>query len=269
LLGTAAVTGALVLAGAGMSSAQSSSLPTISLTTGSSGIAVSGTLQSGAVNLVLSSTTGKASEPTVVRLNAGVSVADIIAALPSIQDPNDVTPYGAIVVDAEAPKKGSTTLQTVLQPGTYFVLDTAGNPAKGARGSFTIAASASPAALPKADATIRAIEFGFKAPKKLKAGSTVRVENDGWLVHMVAGLGVKNKQAARRLNAALVAGKNRAAQKLATGFVSFLDPASHGALQQFKLTAKPGYYVLACFMTTQDGREHTRLGMVKTIRVTR
>jgi hypothetical protein len=33
--------------------------------------------------------------------------------------------------------------------------------------------------------------------------------------------------------------------------------------------AAPAYYVLACFMDTQDGREHTVLGMEKVIRVVR
>ena len=46
-----------------------------------------------------------------------------------------------------------------------------------------------------------------------------------------------------------------------------MDPASPGALQQSKLHAKPGYYVEACFMDTQDGREHTQLGMERIVRV--
>jgi hypothetical protein len=33
------------------------------------------------------------------------------------------------------------------------------------------------------------------------------------------------------------------------------------------LHAKPGYYVEVCHMDTQDGREHTRLGMERLIRV--
>ena len=63
------------------------------------------------------------------------------------------------------------------------------------------------------------------------------------------------------------AGKDSKAQKLATGFASFMGPASHGAVQQLTLSAKPGIYVLACFMDTQDHREHVQLGMLKTIRI--
>ena len=38
-------------------------------------------------------------------------------------------------------------------------------------------------------------------------------------------------------------------------------------MQQQVLNAKPGYYVQACFMDTQDGREHTQLGMERVIRI--
>ena len=40
-----------------------------------------------------------------------------------------------------------------------------------------------------------------------------------------------------------------------------------GGMHQQVLNVKPGIYVLACFMSTQDGREHTALGMERTISV--
>ncbi len=40
-------------------------------------------------------------------------------------------------------------------------------------------------------------------------------------------------------------------------------------MQQQVLHAKPGYYVEACFMDTIDGREHTRLGMERLVKVVR
>jgi hypothetical protein len=38
-------------------------------------------------------------------------------------------------------------------------------------------------------------------------------------------------------------------------------------MQQEVLNANPGYYVQACFMDTQDGREHTVLGMERVIQI--
>ena len=69
------------------------------------------------------------------------------------------------------------------------------------------------------------------------------------------------------MTALLQAGKDNQAQKLATAFVPFAGPISPGGLEQSKLQAKPGLYVLVCFMDTQDGREHTQLGMERTIRI--
>ena len=46
-----------------------------------------------------------------------------------------------------------------------------------------------------------------------------------------------------------------------------MGPASPGGMQQQVLNAKPGLYVEACFMDTQDRREHTRLGMTRLVRI--
>jgi hypothetical protein len=68
--------------------------------------------------------------------------------------------------------------------------------------------------------------------------------------------------------ALLRAGKDGKAMKLASRhFLSLAGPISPGGIQQAVLNAKPGYYVEACFMDTQDGREHTQLGMMRLIRV--
>jgi hypothetical protein len=84
---------------------------------------------------------------------------------------------------------------------------------------------------------------------------------------MIFGVRVKSAAAAKRVSLALRAGKDNLAQKLAKGFVNFAGALSSGAVQQEVLKTTPGIYVLVCFMDTQDGREHTRLGMLKTIRV--
>jgi hypothetical protein len=54
---------------------------------------------------------------------------------------------------------------------------------------------------------------------------------------------------------------------LATGFVSCPEPASRGALQQEKVSARSGHWVLACFMERQDGRDHAQLGMERIIHI--
>jgi hypothetical protein len=270
--GVLAVTGALVLAGGAGAAGSASSLPTLNIAlTGTTGVSVSGSEVSGAVNVV-STFTGKApggpnsNGPTwgLVRLDPGVTVAQAVTAVASHHgDINALTPYGSLFADNSA---GSPT-QTVLTPGNWVALNITGNGQPGLA-PFTVTQSASPAALPRAAATETAIEFTFRGPTVLHDGTIVRAQNGGYLVHMVIGIGVKNAATGREVMALLRAGKDGKAQKLAgRNFLNLAGPISPGGMQQAVLNAKPGYYVEACFMDTQDGREHTQLGMMRLIRV--
>jgi hypothetical protein len=108
------------------------------------------------------------------------------------------------------------------------------------RSHFKVLASKAPAALPAPAAVERTIEFGFKGPKTLHDGELVAFENEGFLVHMDLAFPVKSMKAAKT-----------AVRDLQT------------------ITAKPGIYVQVCFMQTQDGRDHTRLGMERIIKITK
>jgi hypothetical protein len=84
---------------------------------------------------------------------------------------------------------------------------------------------------------------------------------------MISAVRVTNAFVARKAMKFLKAGKDKKAQKLAKGFVDFMGPSAHGAVQQKTVDAAPGTYVLVCFMSTQDGREHTRLGMLRMLTI--
>jgi hypothetical protein len=270
--GALAVTGALVLASGAGAAGGAGSLPTLNIAlTGTTGVSVSGSEVSGAVNVV-STFSGQApsgpnsNSPTwgLVRLNPGVSVAQAVAAVQSHHgDTNALTPYGSLFADNSA----GVPTQTLLTPGNYVALNITGNGNPGLA-PFTVTQSTSPAALPTAAATETAIEFAFHGPTVLHDGTIVRAQNGGYLVHMVIGIGVKNAATGREVMALLRAGKDGKAQKLASrNFLSLAGPISPGGMQQAVLNAKPGYYVEACFMDTLDGREHTQLGMERLIRV--
>ncbi|MGN6867198.1 MAG: hypothetical protein ACTHMY_02220 [Solirubrobacteraceae bacterium] len=268
--GALAVTGALVLAGA--AGAAGNSLPTLNVAlTGKTGVSVSGSEVSGAVN-VASTFTGKGGPGSfaLVRLNPNLppqtAVQQGFAAVQSAHgDENALTATGSLVVaSAQAPG----TIQTVLQPGTYLALNVTSMGQPGFT-MFTVTQSGSPASLPAASATQTAIEFGFRGPATLHNGTVVRAQNGGFLVHMIDLLGVKSKAAGRVALAGLKAGKGQKFfRPLSNGvFLSLLDPASPGAMQQTVLKAKPGWYVEACFMDTQDGREHVQVGMERLVRI--
>jgi hypothetical protein len=171
------------------------------------------------------------------------------------------------VTDAAAPK-GTSTIQAKLQSGQYVAFDSArGNPAKWPFTTFTISAAAHPAHLPTPAAEIAAIEFGFRGPGTLHDGALVRFANHGFLVHMIVFATARNATNARRLARALKDGRNRRANRLATGQGTFAGPLSHGSFQQLVIRNHPGYYVVACFMQTQDGRDHVLLGMERVIHI--
>jgi hypothetical protein len=257
---------------AGLSSAQGATLPTLNLSLTKTSVAVSGSTVSGAVNVVVTAAKGlKEPSPVLVRLNPGKTVADLEAIVNSkaISDPNNVSKVGAIVFDAEGTPGGTSEAQTELQPGSYVALNVEGeNPKNPPHTAFTVTASPAPAAMPAAAATLKTIEFGFKGPSTIKVGEVVRFENEGFLVHMDIGFPMKSKKAAMKGLADFKTGKEKAIFKLVAGEpIQFFGPLSNGAFQQETITAKPGWYLEACFMDTQDGRQHTALGMERMLHI--
>ncbi|HXP98893.1 MAG TPA: hypothetical protein VN845_02365 [Solirubrobacteraceae bacterium] len=247
-----------------------SALPTLSLTITNSSIAVSGATQSGAVNVVSSATGVKEADVILFLLKPGATFDEVEAAIQKAHgDTNATSKYGSIVFNAEVSPGQSSEAQTYLQPGQYVAV-LPGGEGKGSRAHalFTVTAAASPVPLPTPEATIRSIEFGFKGPSLLHDGELVRFENEGYLVHMDVAAPVKNMKAARQAVKDVLAGKEKAFEKLIAGPpVGFTGPVSHEAFQQETITAKPGIYVELCFMDTQDGRSHTQLGMERIIRI--
>jgi hypothetical protein len=250
--------------------ASGSTLPIVTIAITKTTATVGGSLQSGAVNIVSTDKEAKETAVILFRLNPGVTLAEVEAFSKSKaeQDPNNAQEFGSIVFDVEDNPGATTEAQTQLQAGQYVVLTAAGEGRATIRASFDVTESASPAALPKPAATERSIEFGFRGPKTLKDGELVRFENEGFLVHMDVAFPVKSISAAKAVVQALLTGKEKGLEKLVAGPpVTFAGPLSHHASQQAMITAKPGIYVQACFMDTQDGRSHTTLGMERIIKI--
>jgi hypothetical protein len=269
-----AVTSSALLAAGAMidtgSAVASSTLPTLSLTLTKSSITVTGATQSGAVNVVSTATGVKEANVILFLLKPGATFEETEAAVQKDHgDTNVTSKYGSLVFDAEVVPGKSSEAQTYLQPGQYVALIPGGE-GKGSKAHalFTVTAAASPVALPTPEATIRSIEFGFRGPRTLHDGELVRFENEGFLVHMDVAAPVKNMKAAKQVVKDLLAGKEKAFEKLIAGPpAGFAGPLSHEAFQQETITAKPGIYVEVCFMDTQDGRSHTQLGMERIIHI--
>jgi hypothetical protein len=243
-------------------------LPQLNVTLTGKSVAVSGQEVSGGVDVVINTSGEQFGSPTFVLLNPGLTAAQAFAIVHNPNDLNVIRKVGAIVFDALAPK-GTTHVQTVLQPGNYIALDTA--PAQRGSGqpintTFTVTQSAQPAALPAPGATETAVEFGFRGPGTLHTGEVVRWANDGYLVHMLDILRTTPKFPAAKIVKLLRSGNGRAIP-FSLNMPAGAGPISWQAFQQQQLTIPPGKYVLACFMQTEDGRDHTMLGMERIIKV--
>jgi hypothetical protein len=270
LTGAAGLVAAASLVAAG--SVQASTLPTLSIAITPSSATVSGSLESGGVNVAVTDTGVKEGAVVVALLKPGVSVAEAEAFQKEKKakgDLNNVSKLASIVFDVEANPGPKSEIQAKLEPGKYIVLVAQGEKGQATlRTSFTVTAAKSPATLPTPQATIRAIEFGFRGPSILHDGELVAFENEGFLVHMDIAFPVRSNKAAKQAIKLLLAGNEKGLGKLISGPpVTFTGPVSSGAYQQQTITAKPGIYVQACFMNTQDGREHTRLGMERIIKI--
>jgi hypothetical protein len=253
--------------------AQAASLPTISIAATPTTATVTGPLESGGANVVSTATGVKEGSLVLFLLKPGTTVAEAEAFIREGKvkgDPNNASVLGSIVFDAEVASGQRGEAQTNLAPGQYLVLLAVGEAEAKLISTFKVAPAKAPAALPAPEATVRSIEFGFRGPRTLHDGELVRFENEGFVVHMDFAFPVKNMTAAKQAVKDLLAGKEKAVEKLISGPpVGFAGPLSHGAYQQETITAKPGIYVQVCFMETQDGRDHTRLGMERIIKITK
>ena len=263
--------GCLALSASASAATSASTLPTLTLSLTKTSITVGGTTQSGAVNVVSSGTGVKEGLAILFALKPGVTVEEVETALKggAGKDPNRADKYGSIVFDSEVSGSGKNEAQTVLAPGNYVALGGEGEGGPKIKSpEFTVTAAASPATLPTPEATVKSIEFGFTGPTTLHDGEVVRFENEGFLVHMDIAFPVKSKSDAKKVVHDLLSGHEKGLEKLAAGApFGFAGPLSHEAFMQETITAKPGWYVQACFMETQDGRDHTRLGMERIYKI--
>jgi len=245
----------------------SGGLPVMTVSMNGKAISVGGTLKSGAERVVFKVTGEAAGGPGFARLDPGATLSQLFAALPAAaQDPNNLYGIAQIVMSTEA-DKGTSSVYLDLKPGTYIALDLAAAAKTPPLTVFTIRPSDHPAALPKLGATISTREFGFIGASKSYDGQTVQWGNAGFLVHMIQGIEAPNLAAAKKIAADLKAGNDNAAAALATGGYGWVSALSHGQSFESVVAQKPGYWVIACFMDTQDGREHTTLGMEKVIQI--
>jgi hypothetical protein len=243
-------------------------LPVLGISEVNKTVTVTGTPQSGATELDFT-TDLKAKRLEsgttlgLIHLNPGVTPEQFSAGIKA--DGSNLDQFGSLDSTQDVSKGEVIKIQTVLKPGQYVVADLNASPKSNLHTVVNVAQSAAPATLPPADAVIRMKDYRFTGPSAIKRGELLRVENTGKEQHMAVAIKVKNRKAAKQVEALLRKGKDRQVEKGIKVVGSLQDDVSPGAVNQGVLTMPKGTWVLACFMTTKKGVEHTRLGMERTL----
>lgn len=242
-------------------------LPVLTFKTNGKSITIGGNQGSGAHRVVFSVSHENQASVGFARLDPDVTLAQfykVFNAMGPNGDPNQLYGIAQIATFTQA-NTGKSSVFSYLRPGTYVAVDLTQN--MPATRPFFIYPSSHPAPLPVPGATVASREFGFTGATKLHDGEIVKWANNGFLVHMTFGIRAKSLAGADKIAALLKAGKDNAAQSLATAVYGWVGALSHGESFESVVTQSPGYWVIACFMDTQDGREHTTLGMEKVIQI--
>jgi hypothetical protein len=263
---TPSVSGMTRMGGASATARPAAALPVMTFKMNGKSVSVGGALKSGAVRILFTVTREATGAPGLVRIDNGVSLSQFFKGFAAAgQDPNNLYGVGQIVMSTQA-NKGTSSAYVNLTPGTYVALDLSGS-GQPPFTVFHVTKAAHPAALPRPGATISSIEFGFRGATVLHKGEMVRWANSGFLVHMIFGAQAPNLATAKKIAALLKAGNDNAAQALAIGSFGWVGALSHGESFQSVISQPAGFWVIACFMDTQDHREHTVLGMEKVIQI--
>jgi hypothetical protein len=206
----------------------------------------------------------------LIKLDDGKTADDYVAALKAGGPPPR---WASLAGGPNPPEPGSSTSATVeLEPGSYamicFVPGADGVPHlfKGMVHPFKVTGTA-PAAVaePKADLTVKLVDFDFQLSAPLTAGKhTIRVENAGSQPHEIALIRLEPGKTPADIGAWAEKPVGPLPGTLEGG-VSGIMPGAHAWAE---VDLPPGDYALMCFFPdATDGKPHFVHGMAKVVHV--
>lgn len=220
------------------------------------------TIPSGPTRIELVNHGGDLHHAQLVRLEEGKTLADLAAF------PHDAPPPPWVVMlggpGAVAPGDSSTVIES-LTPGNYAVLcfipgpDNVPHVAKGMAAAFTVTSSANGASMPKAETTVKLVDFAFVPSRPLHAGrQLVRVVNDAVQPHEFVIFKLLPGKTAADLHGWQMSLQGPPPAELLGGTVGLW----HGSEALVDVTLAPGDYVFTCFIPdAKDGKPHFMHGM--------
>lgn len=263
-----AITAALAVtalgAGAAVVGAQEAP-PNVAVTLGAKSMTVKGAeaLRSGPTRFAFKPAGKGERSWGLVELAPGVTKEEFGAALPQLQDPGK---YGELVA-SHFTMTGAKYVTTIdLQQAEYALIDFGKKPA--IRASFVVGAERNTAAMPATSATVKLKDYRFDMPSKLKAGTTVSVENAGSHLHHALAMPLKKGVDGKKVIRAIKKGKEpRSALAGPPGaLVEMVSPGAKNAVETKGM--KKGKYLFVCFLQDDPKQPpHAMKGMAKVVTV--
>jgi hypothetical protein len=221
------------------------------------------TAAAGPVEIVLRNRGDMLHDAQLLRVDGDRTALEVAAMLEQSDaqsKPRWVHPAGGV---APTEPGETASVRQVLEPGTYFVVDTQERPTAsvgkltnaGKKGIARIEVSGDgDGELPKTPATIAAREYGYRTSGIVAGTNRVTFRNTGKQFHQVVAFPIPAGNSFR-------AGKGAVLDReLETGWVPVDVPNERattvlegGGEQVTELTFRPGRYVLLCFVSDRDG----------------
>lgn len=245
---------------------KAATLPTVRIVAVDFGFQVPAEVPSGAMRLRLVNQGHELHHAQLVRLTQGKTLADLASLRPDAPPPDWMVPVGG--PGAVGPGDSSSVVQS-LPAGNYAVFcfipsasDHKQHMMKGMVAGFRVTerTGAQPQ-LPKADLTVRMLDFGYAPSAPIAAGKRViRVINDGPQLHeMVLALIPPGKTTADLLAWNPETATEPPPARYLGGTVA-LAPSGESLVEA---DLAPGNYVLICYIPdAKDGKPHVAHGMV-------
>jgi len=237
-------------------------------------VAIAGpeTIEAGLTEITLKNSGKGPHDAQILRVEGDKTVDEVISS--SIDSgegakiPEWITDGGGLGTVAPGETK---TVTEVLQPGTYYLLDSESAPGsekpnarKGGAVKFEVTGEESTAELPETDAKVTAKDFSFEASGIEPGANEVTFENTGEQLHHLIAMplakGATIDQAKKFFTS-----EEEPSGPPPVDFESGVSTAviDGGQAQVAELDFKKGKYALVCFITNRDGGPpHVAMGMI-------
>jgi hypothetical protein len=247
-------------------------LPTLNIVAKDFGYDVPAEVPSGPTRLLLTNSGRELHHAQLVRLAEGKTLKDLATLPAGGPPPSWMVPVGG--PGAVEPGQSSAVVQPLV-PGIYAIFCFIPSPsdhtehlAKGMVAGFTVVPARRMASMPKADVTVRMVDFGYAPSAPLVAGKRIiQVVNDGPQLHELV---LFRLAPGKTLSDFAQWNPETATEPPPGNFIGGTVALAPGGESLVETTVEPGQYVLVCYIPdAKDGKPHMAHGMMMPLTVSK